>query len=133
LFCSYLFFLKTNIMAKQTGIITLKGTIGSLSFYKNKFGHLAREKGGVDGERIKSDPAFQRTRENGAEFGRAGKASRLMRTALRTLLQNGKDGLVVSRLTTAMLKVIQANATDAREQELLQVGKSHCWTTSISM
>jgi hypothetical protein len=107
-------FLKTNIMAKQTGIITLKGTIGSLSFYKNKFGHLAREKGGVDGERIKTDPAFQRTRENGAEFGRAGKAGRLMRTALKTLLQNGKDGLVVSRLTTAMLKVIQANTTDAR-------------------
>ena len=56
-------------MAKQTGIIKLKGKIGDLSFYKTQDGHLAREKGGVDAERIAKDPAFIRTRENGAEFG----------------------------------------------------------------
>ena len=54
-------------MAKQTGIIKLKGTIGDISFYKTTDGHLAREKGGVDGNRIANDPAFQRTRENGSE------------------------------------------------------------------
>jgi len=32
-------------MAKQTGIIKLKGTIGGISFYKTSDGHLAREKG----------------------------------------------------------------------------------------
>lgn len=31
-------------MAKQIGIIKLKGKIGDLSFYKTKDGHLAREK-----------------------------------------------------------------------------------------
>ena len=35
-------------MAKQTGIIKLKGTIGDISFYKSADGHLARSKGGVD-------------------------------------------------------------------------------------
>jgi hypothetical protein len=59
-------------MARQKGIIKLEGTIGDVSFYKSKDGYLAREKGGVDGDRIKNDPAFQRTRENGSEFGRAG-------------------------------------------------------------
>ncbi len=33
-------------MAKQTGIIKLKGTIGDISFYKSADGHLARYKGG---------------------------------------------------------------------------------------
>ena len=50
-------------MAKQSGIIKLKGTVGGISFYKSKDGYLAREKGGVDGDRIKKDPAFKRTIE----------------------------------------------------------------------
>ena len=33
-------------------------------------GLLARAKGGVSEDRIQNDPAFQRTRENGEEFGR---------------------------------------------------------------
>ncbi|MBS3993278.1 MAG: hypothetical protein KGZ87_06150 [Bacteroidetes bacterium] len=41
-------------MAKQKGIIKLKGTIGDITFYKTQDGHLAREKGGVDGQRIKT-------------------------------------------------------------------------------
>ncbi len=50
-------------MARQKGIIKLKGTIGDISFYKTTDGHLAREKGGVEKDRIMNDPAFQRTRE----------------------------------------------------------------------
>ena len=35
-------------MARQKGIIKLKGTIGDITFYKTKDGYLAREKGGID-------------------------------------------------------------------------------------
>lgn len=63
-------------MAKQKGIIKLDGTIGGITFYKSQDGYLAREKGGVSAEKIATDPAFQRTRENGEEFGRAGKAGK---------------------------------------------------------
>ena len=101
-------------MARQNGIIKLKGTIGDITFYKTKDGHLAREKGGIDASRIKSDPAFQRTRENGAEFGRAGTAGKVLRTAFRTLLINTADSRMVSRLTQAMIKVIQADLTSER-------------------
>src|SRR4029078_5233910 len=99
-------------MARQKGIIKLKGTIGDITFYKTQDGHLAREKGGVDASRIKNDPAFQRTRENGSDFGRAGKTSKTLRTALRTLLVNSTDSRMVSRLTQAMVKVIQADQTN---------------------
>ena len=101
-------------MARQKGIIKLKGTIGDITFYKTQDGHLAREKGGIDASRIASDPAFQRTRENGSEFGRAGKAGKLLRTAFRPLLLNSADGRMVSRLTQRMVKVIQADLISER-------------------
>jgi hypothetical protein len=101
-------------MARQKGIIKLKGTIGDITFYKTQDGHLAREKGGIDASRIANDPAFQRTRENGSEFGRAGKAGKLLRTALRPLLINSADGRMVSRLTQTMMKVIQADSVSER-------------------
>jgi hypothetical protein len=101
-------------MARQKGIIKLKGTIGDITFYKTQDGHLAREKGGIDANRIANDPAFQRTRENGSEFGRAGKAGKLLRTALRSLLLNSADSRMVSRLTQRMVKVIQADQVSER-------------------
>jgi hypothetical protein len=115
-------------MAQQKGILPIKGTIGNLTFYKSKDGYLIREKGGLDAQRIASDPAFQRTRENGAEFGKAGKAGKLLRNALRSLSQNASDGRMVSRLTKQMVQVIKADTVNPRglrnvidgEAELLQ-------------
>lgn len=101
-------------MARQKGIIKLKGTIGDITFYKSSDGYLAREKGGVDANRIATDPAFQRTRENGAEFGRAGKAGKVLRTSLRAMLLNSADSRMVSRLTQRMVKVIQADEVSER-------------------
>ena len=101
-------------MARQVGIIKLKGTIGDISFYKSRDGHLARTKGGVDANRIANDPAFQRTRENGSEFGRAGKGGKLLRTAMRLLMQNASDKRVTSRLTKELVAVIKADTTNNR-------------------
>ncbi len=103
-------------MAKQKGIIKLEGTIGDITFYKSQDGYLAREKGGVPADRIANDPAFQRTRENGSEFGRAGNAGKILRTSIRALLQNASDSRMVSRLTQKMVEVIQADVTNTRGQ-----------------
>jgi hypothetical protein len=103
-----------EIMARQKGIIKLKGSIGDITFYKSKDGYIAREKNDVDAKRIATDPAFQRTRENGSEFGRAGKAGKILRTALRVVLINSKDNRMVGRLTQQMVKVIQADTTSIR-------------------
>jgi hypothetical protein len=101
-------------MAKQKSLIKLKGTIGDITFYKTADGFVAREKTTLDGSRIATDPSFQRTRENGQEFGRAGKAGKLLRDAFRTVVQASSDSKMVSRLTSAMIKVIQADAVNAR-------------------
>jgi hypothetical protein len=106
--------LKIKNMAKQNGILPLKGKIGNLSFYKTSDGHLLREKGGVDAKRIATDPAFQRTRENGAEFGRAGKAAKLLKTALRAISQSASDRRVTSRLVKEMMRVIKSDSVSLR-------------------
>ena len=102
-------------MARQKGLLKIKGTIGGMTFYKTSLdGHLVREKGGIEASRIANDPAFQRTRENGAEFGNAGKAGKMLRTAIRPLLLNSADSRMTSRLTQKMVKVIQADVTNDR-------------------
>jgi len=84
-------------MVINKGKIKFKATFEDITFYKTKDGHLAREKGGIDASSIASDPSFQRRSENCSEFGRAGKAGKILRTALRTVLINSADGRIVRR------------------------------------
>jgi hypothetical protein len=115
-------------MAKLKGPLKIQGTLGDITFAKTSDGYIAKEKTSLDGKRIATDPAFQRTRENGAEFSHAGKAGKLLRNAVHGLLQNAKDNRVASRLTKEMMKVIKADATSPRglrnvidgEAEMLQ-------------
>ena len=109
-------------MARQTGIIKLKGTIGDISFYKSADGHMARAKGGIDASRMANDPAFQRTRENGSEFGRAGKGGKLIRGAVRVLLQNAKDKRVVSRLVKSLVAVAKSDPINERGLRTIEDG-----------
>ena len=100
-------------MAKQRGIIKIEGSIGDLTFLKTQDGYLVKEKSDI-GSRIATDKSFQRTRENNAEFGRAGKACKTLRTAIKTLLLTAKDSRLTSRLTKEMMKVVKADATSDR-------------------
>jgi hypothetical protein len=103
-------------MARQKGIVTLEGTLGSITFFKSQDGYMAREKGGVSADRIANDPAFERTRENNAEFGRAGKATKLLKNVFRPIIQNASDSRMISRLTAQMFAVIQQDAVNTRGQ-----------------
>ncbi|MGZ4060697.1 MAG: hypothetical protein ACXVPU_16815, partial [Bacteroidia bacterium] len=109
-------------MARQKGIIKLKGTIGDISFYKTQDGHLAREKGGVDASRIASDPAFVRTRENNEEFGSSAASGKLVRDAFRSLMMSASDGRVTSRLTKVMSQIKNMDGVSARGKRVVQVG-----------
>lgn len=101
-------------MARQDGIIKLKGQIGDLTFYKTRNGYQARQKTGVDGDRILNDPRYQRTRENMAEFGRATKAGKLMRTAFKTLTSQLADRKITNRLSKRMVEVIREDSVNER-------------------
>lgn len=111
-------------MGRQDSLIQLTGGVGNLSFYKTQDGYLARKKSGITADRIKFDPAFARTRENIAEFTRSGRATKLLRNAFRSLLSSSADNRATSRLTAAMMKVIQADAVNARGQRSVIDGEA---------
>jgi hypothetical protein len=123
-------------MAKQNSYLKIKGRLGDLSFYKMQGEHLVREKSGVDGKRIATDPAYARTRENNAEFARAATAGKLLRTALRSVLLRVADNRVTARMSKEMLRVVKADKVSTRgarnvidgEAELLEGFNfnSHC-------
>jgi hypothetical protein len=106
--------LKSKKMARQKGIIKIKGTVGGMSFYKTQDGDLVREKSSLDGDRIKNDAAFARTRENGAEFGSSASAGKLLRDALRPLLLNAADNRAVSRITKVMTTIKNLDGVSVR-------------------
>lgn len=109
-------------MAKQKGIIPIQGTIGNMTFYKSGDGFMIREKGGVSGKRIASDPTFQRTRENGQEFGRAGMNGKMLRSAFRTAIQQSSDRIMIGRLTRDLMRVIKTDAVNPRGQRTITDG-----------
>lgn len=111
-------------MARQKGIIKIKGKVGDLSFYKTQDGHLVREKGGVDASRIASDPAFVRTRENGAEFGNSASSGKLVRSTLRPLMMTASDNRVTARLTKRMTQIKNLDATSIRGERNVGVAIS---------
>jgi hypothetical protein len=97
-------------MAKQINRhIKLAGTIDDISFYKSQDGFLARAKGGVSADRIKSDPKFENTRNNGAEFGIGGKASLLFREAFKPEIKKAADNRVASRITQLMVRILKTD------------------------
>ena len=101
-------------MARQKGILKVHGTLDNLTFYKTQDGHLVKTKGGVSKERIASDPAFARTRENGTEFATSANAGKLTRDSLRPMALNASDNRVVSRLTQLMARIKNFDTTSAR-------------------
>lgn len=107
---------KSNKMAKQESIITLNGTIANISFFKTKDGYNARKKTGVSKAEMESNPNFDRTRENMAEFGRAAKAAKLLRKALLESIVGSRDRKMNTRLQKAMMTVLRADTTSTRGQ-----------------
>ena len=100
----------------------IEGTVGGMTFYRSSGEYLVREKGGVDGNRIKNDPTFERTRENNSEFGAAGSASKLMRDALRVLIMSAADSRLTARFTALMMNILKLDGTSARGQRIPSVG-----------
>ena len=109
-------------MAKLKGIIKLEGTLDNLTFYKAKEGYLVKTKGGVSKERIQNDPAFERTRENGSEFGSSASSGKLLRTSVRNLMIRAKDNRVSSRVTQKMTQIKNFDTTSVRGQRNVATG-----------
>lgn len=70
-------------MARQKGIIRLKGTVGGVNFYNNRYGDLARESGG--GFDSNSSKKYPRIKENNDEMGMASKVNKVFKRSFMDL------------------------------------------------
>ncbi|UZD22986.1 hypothetical protein [Algoriphagus halophytocola] len=110
-------------MAKQAGYIKLEGTMGDLTFYKNRDGKfIARRKGGVSKKRINTDPRFQRTRENLREFAVAASSAKFLKNAFREIELKSNGGRLHNRLYSAAMKVVKSDPVSARGERKFELG-----------
>ncbi|CAM4103628.1 hypothetical protein FLAN108750_10435 [Flavobacterium antarcticum] len=100
-------------MAKQVGLLKLRGAIGGITYYKTRHGYLARESSRIDVERVATDPVFQRTREHASEFGRCVRYGALLVRAFKSVVLNASDGKVGNRMTQRMFKAKNADFKSA--------------------
>jgi hypothetical protein len=99
-------------MAKQKGIIKLIGKIGDRVYYYDRIrGYLVRKVTSVDAERIRTDPAFARVRENNAEFGHCAWMVKLLRAAFKPLFAGIADTRMTARLTKAAIAMMRSDMT----------------------
>jgi hypothetical protein len=111
-------------MAKQAGYIKLEGTMGDLTFYKNRDGKfIARRKGGVTKKRIQTDPRYQRTRENLREFAEAAASAKFLKNAFREIELKSNGGKLHNRLYSAAMKVVKSDAVNSRGERKFDQGE----------
>ncbi|MDX2190776.1 MAG: hypothetical protein SFY32_13015 [Bacteroidota bacterium] len=109
-------------MAIQKGIIKIEGTVGGMTFYKTQDGHLVKEKSSISADKIANDPAFARTRENGAEFGEAAAAGKLIRDTFRNMMASASDNRVTSRLVSVLTTIKNFDTTSERGERKVSNG-----------
>ena len=111
-------------MAKQKGIHKMTGTLDNTTFVKTPDGFYAKLKGGFNRLRYKTDPAFERQRDNAAEFSRAAKGGKLIRSAMRPLIMHAKDRKSALRLTAELKKIIPTDLVSQRGQRNLTLANT---------
>ena len=92
-------------MAKQGGILGLRGTVGGLVF---------RSDGSVSQKPASRPATSKRTLENNAEFGTAASAGKLIRGAFRALTNAVKSSDLVGRLSQTMSRIVKLDGVGDR-------------------
>ena len=102
-------------MAKLKSIFNIEGTLGEMTFFKKQNGsYFIKQKSSVSRERVMTDPAFARTRENGAEFGSLTQSGKIVRKGASLFIGNAKDATLSRRLVSEFARVKRLDAKSIR-------------------
>jgi len=97
-------------MARQNHPFPFSGKLGKLSFFEHSIdGHMVRERKGPSKKRIMNDPKFSNTRKTMSEFGKAGKAVKLVRDSINDQVKDVADARVTYRFNSALIAVLQSD------------------------
>jgi hypothetical protein len=107
-------------MAKQSGPLSIRGTIGNLTHRHTQDGDIVQRKTSIDRERFMNDPKFEGSRGGMNEFTLAAQAAGLLSKIFREGIAECSDNRIQSRLTQKLQKVIYAdNVSKNGERNLL--------------
>jgi len=101
----------------------MRGDVGGVTFFERDGKFFARQTKTISREAIKSDPAFERTRENNSEFSRAAKAAKLILTAFRNVTVGSTDSQVYTRLVRETMRAVKADPVNDRGQRTFTDGE----------
>ncbi|WNM18045.1 hypothetical protein [Flavobacterium capsici] len=109
-------------MPKQKGLVKIEGSLDDITFFKRKDAFLVRLKGGVSKERIMTDPAYKRTRENMSEFTNVVDSGKYLRNGCSVLVKSAFDGTLSNRLVRTLSVVKNLDSTSIRGERKVAVG-----------
>lgn len=110
-------------MARQKGIVVIKGTLNGMNFYvRNGEPLVRRAGGGFNGKAIKSKPSMIRVRENGSEFAGCMRAVKHFKIALYPLFPLYKDGKTHQRLVQLFTQIKVCDTVSERGKRCVGLG-----------
>jgi len=96
-------------MAKQAGLIKIKGTIDGICFYKLAGNYYPRTKSSLDSKRVKKSKAFRETMRYARLFA---KASVIGSTICRMLPKDKRSRMVYQQLTGKAMKMLKDDLSE---------------------
>lgn len=112
-------------MAKQKGLIRIKGSLGDLTFYQKEGGDFVRKSSGVSKDKVLHDPAFQRTRENMSEFGAAAKAAKSFRNGFIQQAMRYGDKKLHNRIMKQMHAICKSGSGTRGKRSIQLLGNEN--------
>lgn len=110
-------------MAKQEGLIRLRGTIDGVNFYFRKGKPIARKAGGgFNGASIKNSATMVRVRENNTEFGHCSQVKKAFSDVLLFHFANRKDVTLHSRLMRLFIGIKDCDFISERGKRTINSG-----------
>jgi hypothetical protein len=91
-------------MAKQAGVLKIRGTIAGICFYQLEGEYYARSKSSLSGKRVKQDPVFSETMRYANLLG---KASVIGSTVYRSFSKERKSRTLYQKITGRAMKMLK--------------------------
>lgn len=112
-------------MAKLTGQIKLKGTIGDLVFVEDPSKEIfVREKGkpGITKKQFKENPIFGRIWDHGTEFGSCSHKSRIFRLLAKQFYDKAKEVSFAGRVNQLLFEILEEDTINPIGKRKLEIG-----------
>ena len=101
-------------MGKLKGLLKITGEFDGLLFYELNGKIIIRKKSGFEGKAIKSQPNYERTRENASEFGSVVQTGKKMRFALHPFLKKIHSPYLHNHIVKKLHEIMRCDTVSER-------------------